>query len=47
LQAEDRATVNERNRIAREIHDSVGHVLTAQTIQLNNAINQNLNSDYF
>jgi signal transduction histidine kinase len=38
LQAEDRATVNERNRIAREIHDSVGHVLTAQTIQLNNAI---------
>ena len=28
----------ERNRIAREIHDSVGHVLTAQTIQLNNAI---------
>ncbi len=38
LQAEDRATVNERNRIAREIHDSVGHALTAQTIQLNNAI---------
>ena len=38
LEAEDRATVYERNRIAREIHDSVGHVLTAQTIQLNNAI---------
>ncbi|WP_019508729.1 sensor histidine kinase [Pleurocapsa sp. PCC 7319] len=38
LKAEDRATVNERNRIAREIHDSVGHALTAQTIQLNNAI---------
>ena len=38
LEAEDRATVHERNRIAREIHDSVGHVLTAQTIQLNNAI---------
>ena len=38
LKAEDRATVCERNRIAREIHDSVGHVLTAQTIQLNNAI---------
>ncbi|MDJ0592356.1 MAG: sensor histidine kinase [Pleurocapsa sp. MO_226.B13] len=38
LQAEDRATVHERNRIAREIHDSVGHALTAQTIQLNNAI---------
>ena len=32
LKAEDRATVHERNRIAREIHDSVGHVLTAQTI---------------
>ena len=38
LQAEDRATVQERNRIAREIHDSVGHALTAQTIQLNNII---------
>jgi signal transduction histidine kinase len=38
LQAEDKATLDERNRIAREIHDSVGHVLTAQTIQLNNAI---------
>ncbi|MGL5944177.1 MAG: sensor histidine kinase [Waterburya sp.] len=38
IQAEDRAAVNERNRIAREIHDSVGHALTAQTIQLNNAI---------
>jgi signal transduction histidine kinase len=38
LLAEDKATIDERNRIAREIHDSVGHVLTAQTIQLNNAI---------
>ncbi len=38
IQAEDRAAVNERNRIAREIHDSIGHALTAQTIQLNNAI---------
>ena len=38
LQAEDRATVHERNRIAREIHDSVGHALTAQSIQLHNAI---------
>lgn len=38
LQAEDRATVCERNRIAREIHDSVGHALTAQSIQLHNAI---------
>lgn len=35
---EDRATLHERNRIAREIHDSVGHALTAQTIQLNNTI---------
>ena len=38
IQAEERATVHERNRIAREIHDSVGHALTAQTIQLNNVI---------
>ena len=38
LQAEERATVGERNRIAREIHDSVGHALTAQSIQLHNAI---------
>lgn len=36
--AEDRATVHERNRIAREIHDSLGHTLTAQSIQLDNAI---------
>ena len=35
---EDRAILHERNRIAREIHDLVGHALTAQTIQLNNAI---------
>ncbi|NET38395.1 MAG: sensor histidine kinase [Cyanothece sp. SIO1E1] len=38
LLVEDRATLHERNRIAREIHDSVGHALTAQTIQLNNVI---------
>ena len=36
LQIEDRATLQERNRIAREIHDSVGHYLTAQSIQLEN-----------
>jgi signal transduction histidine kinase len=36
--AEDKATLDERNRIAREIHDSLGHTLTAQSIQLNNAI---------
>lgn len=36
LQIEDRAALQERNRIAREIHDSVGHYLTAQSIQLEN-----------
>ena len=36
LQIEDRATLQERNRLAREIHDSVGHYLTAQSIQLEN-----------
>jgi signal transduction histidine kinase len=35
---EDRAMLRERNRIAREIHDSLGHSLTAQSIQLSNAI---------
>ncbi len=37
LQIENQATLQERNRIAREIHDSVGHYLTAQSIQLENA----------
>ncbi|RMD67295.1 MAG: sensor histidine kinase, partial [Cyanobacteria bacterium J149] len=37
LMIEDQATLQERNRIAREIHDSVGHALTAQSIQLENA----------
>ena len=37
LQIEHQATLEERNRIAREIHDSVGHYLTAQSIQLENA----------
>ncbi|NET34425.1 MAG: sensor histidine kinase [Cyanothece sp. SIO1E1] len=36
LLIEDQATLQERNRIAREIHDSVGHSLTAQSIQLEN-----------
>ena len=36
LKIENQATVEERNRIAREIHDSVGHYLTAQSIQLEN-----------
>jgi signal transduction histidine kinase len=38
LRIEDQATLQERNRIAREIHDSLGHTLTAQSIQLENAI---------
>jgi signal transduction histidine kinase len=38
LRIEDQATLQERNRIAREIHDSLGHVLTAQSIQLENAL---------
>ena len=28
------ATLNERNRIAREIHDSVGHLLSRSILQL-------------
>jgi signal transduction histidine kinase len=35
---EDQATLYERNRIAREIHDSLGHSLTAQAILLENAL---------
>jgi signal transduction histidine kinase len=38
LRVEDQATLQERNRIAREIHDGLGHTLAAQTIQINNAI---------
>ncbi|NEQ24659.1 MAG: sensor histidine kinase, partial [Microcoleus sp. SIO2G3] len=34
LQIEDLAALQERNRIARDIHDSVGHALTALNIQL-------------
>ncbi|MDJ1170183.1 sensor histidine kinase [Roseofilum sp. BLCC_M154] len=37
LLVENQAALQERNRIAREIHDSVGHYLTAQSIQLENA----------
>ncbi|WP_430710442.1 sensor histidine kinase [Nodosilinea sp. AN01ver1] len=37
-QVENQATLQERNRIAREIHDSLGHALTAQTILLENAL---------
>ena len=38
LRIEDQATLQERNRIAREIHDSLGHTLSAQTIQINNTL---------
>ncbi len=38
LRIEDQATLQERNRISREIHDGLGHTLAAQTIQMNNAI---------
>ena len=38
LRIEDQAKLQERNRIAREIHDSLGHILTAQSIQLENAL---------
>lgn len=34
LQVEDLATMQERNRIARDIHDSIGHALTALNVQL-------------
>jgi len=37
LQIEELAAVQERNHIAREIHDSLGHTLTAQNIQLQTA----------
>lgn len=36
LQIEDQATLQERTRIAREIHDSLGHLLTAQGVMLEN-----------
>jgi signal transduction histidine kinase len=38
LRIENQAALQERNRIAREIHDSLGHALTAQSIQLENAL---------
>jgi two-component system, sensor histidine kinase and response regulator len=39
-QIEAIAAVEERNRIAREIHDSLGHSLTALTVQLQAAISE-------
>lgn len=35
---EDLAAVHERNRIARDIHDSLGHALTSLNIQLQTAV---------
>ncbi|HEY1014203.1 MAG TPA: histidine kinase, partial [Herpetosiphonaceae bacterium] len=34
LQAEELATTKERNRLAREIHDSLGHYLTVVNVQI-------------
>jgi signal transduction histidine kinase len=38
LQTEDLATTRERNRVAREIHDGVGHYLTVVKTQLDAAV---------
>ncbi len=38
FQAEELATAQERNRIARNIHDSLGHALTALNVQLQTAM---------
>lgn len=38
LKIEDMATLQERNRIARDIHDSLGHSLTALNLQIETAL---------
>lgn len=37
IQAEELATTQERNRLAREIHDNLGHYLTVVNVQINAA----------
>lgn len=37
VQAEELATIQERNRLAREIHDNIGHYLTVVNVQINAA----------
>ena len=37
VQAEELATTQERNRLAREIHDNLGHYLTVVNVQINAA----------
>ena len=34
IQAEELATIEERNRLAREIHDNLGHYLTVVNVQI-------------
>jgi len=38
LRVQDQATLQERNRIARDIHDSLGHALTGLNLQLEAAL---------
>ena len=38
LRIEEHAALQERNRIAREIHDALGHTLTAQSVQLDSGL---------
>ena len=38
IQIQDQAIILERNRIARDIHDALGHNLTAQNIQLESGL---------
>jgi signal transduction histidine kinase len=44
-QAEEMAAIRERNRIAREIHDTLGHSLTLLAVQLETAAQFEVRSD--